>query len=225
MRNHGMQVRVARFHNIFGPYGTWQGGREKAPAALCRKIAELPAGGGKIEMWGDGEQTRSFLFIDECLEACIRLVASDFAGPVNVGSEEMVTINDLVHMIACCAGKHVIVRHVEGPVGVRGRTSNNELLRARLGWEPTLKLHVGLQRTYAWIAEQVAAAQSKPMYGTLSPESCMRAHGSCVQMRKANISAETSHNHVSSSCGPPDEMHPEASVSVHLVSESLSTGD
>jgi nucleoside-diphosphate-sugar epimerase len=155
MRNYGVQVRVARFHNIFGPEGTWQGGREKSPAALCRKVAEAPAG-GQIEIWGDGKQTRSFLYIDECLEAVRRLMESDFTGPVNIGSEEMVTINRLAEIVMEVADKEVRVIHVPGPLGVRGRNSDNHLLREKLGWAPSLPLKEGLRKTYAWIASQVA---------------------------------------------------------------------
>ena len=127
-RNYGMQVRIARFHNIFGPDGTWCGGREKAPAAMCRKVAETPEG-GKIELWGDGEQTRSFLFIDECVEGIRRLMESDFIGPVNIGSEEMVTINQLAEIVMDVAGKQLRIKHVPGPLGVRGRNSDNHLIR------------------------------------------------------------------------------------------------
>ncbi|MDD2677274.1 MAG: NAD-dependent epimerase/dehydratase family protein [Methylacidiphilaceae bacterium] len=154
-RNYGMEVRVARYHNIFGPEGTWKGGREKAPAALCRKIAEAPDG-GEIEVWGDGQQTRSFLYIDECLEASIRLMRSDFPGPVNVGSEEMIRINDLAQMIARAAGKKIAIRHIPGPLGVRGRNSDNRLIREKLGWAPSQPLEKGIALTYAWISEQVA---------------------------------------------------------------------
>ena len=154
MRNHGIQVRVARFHNIFGPEGTWQGGREKAPAALCRKVAEAPDG-GEIEIWGDGKQTRSFLYVDECVEAVRRLMKSDFTGPVNIGSEEMVTINRLAEMVAEIAGKKLSVRHIPGPLGVRGRNSDNHLIRAKLGWAPSRPLREGLGKTYAWISKQV----------------------------------------------------------------------
>jgi GDP-D-mannose 3', 5'-epimerase len=157
-RNHGMDVRVARFHNIFGPEGTWQGGREKAPAALCRKVAEQP-NGGEIELWGDGEQTRSFLYIDECVEAVRRLMNSAFHGPVNIGSEEMVTINQMAEMIMGIAGKKLGIRHISGPTGVRGRNSDNKLIRKELGWEPTMRLAAGLKITYAWIAKQVAAGE------------------------------------------------------------------
>jgi nucleoside-diphosphate-sugar epimerase len=157
MRNYGVGVRVARFHNIFGPLGTWQGGREKAPAALCRKIAETPDG-GEIEIWGDGKQTRSFLYVDECVEAVRRLTESDFTGPVNIGSEEMVTINRLAEMIMEIAGKKVNFRHIPGPLGVRGRNSDNHMIRERLGWAPSRPLREGLEKTYSWIAEQVEAA-------------------------------------------------------------------
>lgn len=159
-RNHGMQVRIARLHNIFGPLGTWRGGREKAPAALCRKIAEAQDG-GEIEIWGDGEQTRSFLYVDECVEGILRLVKSDFPGPVNLGSEEMVTINELARMIMDIAGKRTRLRHVPGPLGVRGRNSDNRLLRDRLGWEPKDLLRAGLERTYAWISGQVTVARKR----------------------------------------------------------------
>jgi len=155
MRNYGMPVRIARYHNIFGPKGTWEGGREKAPAAICRKIAQLPDAEGTIEIWGDGHQTRSFLFIDECVEATRRLVESDFTGPVNIGSEEMVTINGLVKMVADISGKVVHVRHIDGPLGVRGRNSQNDLLREKLQWAPSLPLRQGLEKTYAWVAQQV----------------------------------------------------------------------
>ena len=156
-RNRGLDVRVARFHNIFGPEGTWTGGREKAPAALCRKIAEKPDG-GEIEIWGDGEQTRSFLYVDECVEAVLRLMKSSFRGPVNIGSEEMVTINQMASMIMDIAGKKVSLKHVTGPLGVRGRNSDNKLIRTELGWEPTQKLTDGLAKTYSWIEAQVKNA-------------------------------------------------------------------
>jgi GDP-D-mannose 3',5'-epimerase len=156
-RNHGLDVRVARFHNIFGPEGTWHGGREKAPAALCRKVAEQTEG-GEIEIWGDGEQTRSFLYIDECVEAVRRLMASTFRGPVNIGSEEMVTINQMARMIMGIARKRLTIKHVSGPTGVRGRNSDNALLRAELGWEPKMRLEQGLGKTYGWIEGQVHSA-------------------------------------------------------------------
>jgi nucleoside-diphosphate-sugar epimerase len=157
-RNYGIEIHVARFHNIFGPEGTWCGGREKAPAAICRKVAETPDG-GEIEIWGDGKQTRSFLYIDECIEGVRRLVESDFAGPVNIGSEEMVTINQLAEMAMEIAGKQLRIHHVEGPLGVRGRNSDNRLIRQKLGSAPTAPLRKGLERTYSWVAEQVAARQ------------------------------------------------------------------
>jgi nucleoside-diphosphate-sugar epimerase len=153
-RNYGMQTFVARFHNIFGPYGTWTGGKEKAPAAICRKIAEVSSG-SDIEVWGDGQQTRSFLYIDECLEGVMRLTRSSFAGPVNIGSEEMVSINQLVDLVADIAGKRIGKRHIDGPQGVRGRNSDNRLIRQKLGWAPNWPLRRGLERTYAWIESQV----------------------------------------------------------------------
>jgi len=153
-RNHGMRNRIARYHNIFGPQGTWDGGREKAPAAMCRKVAQAPQG-GQIEIWGDGQQTRSFLYIDECLEGTMRLYRSDFEGPVNIGSEEMVTINGLALMVADIAGKALELRHVPGPQGVRGRNSDNALIRQRLGWAPGQGLRQGLEQTYPWIEQQV----------------------------------------------------------------------
>ena len=153
-RNYGLKVRIARYHNIFGPNGTWRGGREKAPAAICRKVAETPDG-GEIEIWGDGKQTRSFLYIDGCLEGTLKLLRSDFIGPVNIGSEEMVTINQLVDMITEIAGKKLTVKHVPGPLGVRGRNSDNTMIYEKLGWKPSQPLFRGLEKTYAWIEEQV----------------------------------------------------------------------
>jgi nucleoside-diphosphate-sugar epimerase len=166
-RNHGVQVRVARFHNIFGPEGTWTGGREKAPAALCRKIAEAPDR-GEIEIWGDGKQTRSFLYIDECVEGVRRLMESDFSGPVNIGSEEMVTINRLTEMIMEVAGKQVSIRHIKGPLGVRGRNSDNRLILEKLHWCPSQPLKAGLEKTYAWISEQVAKARGEELVEALA---------------------------------------------------------
>ncbi|MGB1274080.1 MAG: NAD-dependent epimerase/dehydratase family protein [Luminiphilus sp.] len=160
-RNHGMQVRVARYHNIFGTEGTWDGGREKAPAAFCRKVA-MAADGGSIEMWGDGVQTRSFLYVDECVEGTIRLMRSDWQGPVNIGSEEMVSINDLAAMVMRIAGKNQSIEHIPGPVGVRGRNSDNRLIKKMLGWEPTETLEDGIRKTYTWIAREVAARQKSP---------------------------------------------------------------
>jgi GDP-D-mannose 3', 5'-epimerase len=155
-RNYGFDVRVARYHNIFGPLGTWQGGREKAPAAVCRKVA-MAADGGEIEIWGDGKQTRSFLYVDECIEGTLRLMRSDFKGPVNIGSDEMVTINDLVEVVSRAAGKRVTRRHVSGPLGVRGRNSDNALIKQRLGWAPSRPLSDGIAPTYAWILDQMKA--------------------------------------------------------------------
>jgi nucleoside-diphosphate-sugar epimerase len=156
-RNAGINIRIARFHNIFGPEGTWDGGREKAPAALCRKVAQA-SDGGTIEIWGDGRQTRSFLYVDECIEGIRRLVESDFTGPVNIGSEEMLTINELAHMIMQFAGKRLRLEHIPGPLGVRGRTSDNRLIREKLGWAPQQALKIGMRTTYEWIAQQVANA-------------------------------------------------------------------
>ena len=155
-RNYGIPVRVARYHNIFGPEGTWEGGREKAPAAICRKVAYLPEQGGSIEVWGDGLQTRSFLYIDECIEATRRLMDSDFIGPVNIGSEEMVTINQLVDTAAKVSNKKVEKNHIEGPLGVRGRNSNNDLIRKKLGWDYSQSLEEGIRKTYSWIVNQIA---------------------------------------------------------------------
>lgn len=159
-RNHGLSARIARYHNIFGPEGTWRGGREKAPAAICRKVAEA-VDGGAIEMWGDGSQTRSFLYIDECLEGTIRLMCSDFSGPVNIGSEEMVPIRGLCEMVMGIAGKRLTIRSVPGPIGVRGRNSDNRLISQKLGWQPNQPLLEGLARTYAWIEQQVKKASVK----------------------------------------------------------------
>jgi nucleoside-diphosphate-sugar epimerase len=158
MRNYGVQVRVARFHNIFGPEGTWDGGKEKAPAALCRKVAEAPDS-SEIEIWGDGLQTRSFLYIDECIEGVRRLFESDFSGPVNIGSDEMVTINQLAEMVISISGKKLSLRHIRGPLGVRGRNSDNRLIWEKLAWRPSRPLRDGLQRTYEWVSAQVAAKQ------------------------------------------------------------------
>ena len=155
-RNYGIPVRVARYHNIFGPEGTWEGGREKSPAAICRKVAYLPEEGGTIEVWGDGLQTRSFLYIDECIEATRRMMESDFIGPVNIGSEEMVTINQLVDTAAKVAGKVVDKEYIlDAPLGVRGRNSNNDLIRKELGWDYSQTLEEGIRKTYFWIKEQL----------------------------------------------------------------------
>lgn len=153
-RNFGIEVHVARFHNIFGEEGAWYGGKEKAPAAICRKIAEVDEE-GEIEIWGDGKQTRSFLYIDECVEGILRLMNSEFPGPVNIGSEEMVTINQLTEMITKISGKKISVKHVPGPTGVRGRRSDNRLIKEKLGWAPQQPLLTGLQKTYAWIEQQL----------------------------------------------------------------------
>lgn len=165
MRNYNLNVRVARFHNIFGPYGTWKDGKEKAPAAMCRKAAETPDG-GKIEVWGDGQQTRSFLYVDECIEAVLKLMDSDFVGPVNIGSEEMVTINELAQMAIDISGKNITINNIDGknffdkygfncPVGVRGRNSDNKLYESKIGWVVSEPLRIGLEKTYKWINEQV----------------------------------------------------------------------
>jgi nucleoside-diphosphate-sugar epimerase len=156
-RNYGLNVRIARFHNIFGPEGTWRGGREKAPAAICRKVAEAPDG-GEIEIWGDGKQTRTFLYVDECLEGVRRLMDSTFTEPVNIGSDEMVSITELAQLTMKIAGRQLRIRHIDGPLGVRGRSSDNRLIGEQLGWAPTQKLEDGLRPTYAWIAQQVARA-------------------------------------------------------------------
>src|SRR5215469_7932218 len=153
-RNYGMEIRVARYHNIFGPEGSWNDGKEKAPAAVCRKVA-MARNGGEIEIWGDGRQTRSFLYIDECLEGTLRLMRSNFAGPVNIGSDEMVSIDQLVDMVAGIAGKSLKKRHIDGPTGVRGRNSDNHLIRERLIWSPSTVLVDGLRPTYDWISSQV----------------------------------------------------------------------
>jgi GDP-D-mannose 3',5'-epimerase len=153
-RNTNIKVRVARFHNIFGPQGTWTGGKEKAPAALCRKVAEAEDG-SFIEVWGDGKQTRSFLFIDECVEAVRRLMISDFSGPVNIGSEEMISINDFAKMVIDISGKDISVKNIPGPTGVRGRNSDNKLIREKLNWEPNQPLRKGMEITFKWINEQV----------------------------------------------------------------------
>jgi GDP-D-mannose 3', 5'-epimerase len=153
-RNYGIEVRVARYHNIFGPEGTWNGGKEKAPAAICRKVA-LASDGDSIEIWGDGEQTRSFLFIDDCIEATRRLMDSDFIGPVNIGSEEMVSINQLVDLAMSIEGKNLVKSHIPGPTGVRGRNSNNSLIKEKLNWDYSLPLSEGIKKTYNWIVEKI----------------------------------------------------------------------
>jgi nucleoside-diphosphate-sugar epimerase len=155
-RNYGIESRVARFHNIFGPLGSWRDGREKAPAAVCRKVAET-ADGGEIEIWGDGKQTRSFLYVDECLEATLRLTRSDWTGPVNIGSDEMVSINRLAEMVIELSGKKLRIKNIPGPLGVRGRNSDNRLIQEKLGWRPSQRLIDGLRLTYSWINDQVEA--------------------------------------------------------------------
>ena len=159
MRNFNVAVRVARFHNIFGPEGTWRGGKEKAPAAICRKVAESPDG-GEIEIWGDGKQTRSFLIVEECVEGMRRLMDSEWPGPVNIGSEEMVTINRLAEVVIEISGKKLGIKHISGPLGVRGRSSDNRLIREKLGWAPRRPLREGLEMTYGWISQQVEKANA-----------------------------------------------------------------
>lgn len=161
-KNYGMDVHIARYHNIFGEKGTWDGGREKSPAALCRKIAEADDG-AEIEIWGDGTQTRSFLYVSECVEGTIKLIRSEFAGPVNIGSEEMVSINKLAEIIKRIAGKNINNKHIEGPLGVRGRNSDNRLIEEKLGWAPSQSLEKGPEKTYIWILEQlITAGRVKP---------------------------------------------------------------
>jgi len=156
-RNYGMDVRIARYHNIFGPEGTWDGGREKAPAAMCRKVI-LAEDRGELEIWGDGKQTRSFLYIDECLEGTIRLMRSNWTGPVNIGSDEMVSISFLAQMVMEIAGKELTLKYIEGPLGVRGRNSDNRLIHEKLGWKPTEPLENGMGKTYRWINSQIYQA-------------------------------------------------------------------
>jgi nucleoside-diphosphate-sugar epimerase len=152
-RNYGIDAKIARFHNIFGPYGTWNGGREKAPAALCRKVRDA-SDEGFIEIWGPGTQTRSFLYVDECVEGILRLMESDFSGPVNIGSEEMISINDFAKMIIYISGKNITLKNIEGPVGVNGRNSDNKLIREKLGWAPSRPLIEGIEKLYKWILTQ-----------------------------------------------------------------------
>lgn len=158
-RNHELVVYIGRFHNIFGPLCNWIGGREKVPAAICRKVAEAEDN-VEIEIWGDGHQTRSFLYIEECLEAMRRLINSNFYGPVNIGSTEMISINELAMLIAEIAGKQIKIKNISGPIGVRGRNSDNDLIRSKLGWAPSERLRRGLERTYPWILEQVIARRA-----------------------------------------------------------------
>jgi len=159
LRNYGLQVRIARFHNIYGPEGTYKGGKEKAPAAMCRKVVEAPTK-GTMEVWGDGKQTRSFLYIDDCIDAVRLLVESDFVGPVNIGSEEMISINDLARLVISLSGKEVTIKNVPGPEGVRGRNSDNALIEAKLGWKPKFTLRQGLTETYQWINGQMVPSVS-----------------------------------------------------------------
>lgn len=153
-RNYGLNVKIARFHNIYGPEGAWNNGKEKAPAALCRKVAAA-ADQGTVEIWGDGKQTRSFLYIEDCLDAVTALVRSEHTGPFNIGSEEMISINDFAGLIARIAGKRITVRNIEGPEGVRGRCSDNRMVSAALGWTPRYSLADGIAETYAWIGDRV----------------------------------------------------------------------
>ena len=173
-RNYGLDVRVARFHNIFGPMGTWTGGKEKAPAAMCRKVAETPEG-GEVEVWGDGEQTRSFLYVDECVEAVLRLMESDFLGPVNIGSEEMVSINELAQMAIDISGKDLKIKNIQGeefiskygfvcPLGVRGRNSDNKLYKEKVGWEVNQPLRTGMEKTFDWVNEKVEEGKKTYIY-------------------------------------------------------------
>lgn len=153
-RNFGLDVRVARFHNIFGPEGTFDGGKEKAPAAICRKVANTPTN-GEVEVWGDGLQTRSFLYIDEAIEGVRRLMNSEYKEPINIGSEELISMNGLAYLVAKLADKQIIINNIPGPQGVRGRTSDNTLIKEKLGWAPSQPLHVGLSETYKWIASKI----------------------------------------------------------------------
>tara|TARA_Y100000588_G_C14277626_1_gene935180 strand:+ start:3599 stop:4675 length:1077 start_codon:yes stop_codon:yes gene_type:complete len=153
-RNYGLDVHIARYHNIFGPEGTWKDGREKAPAALCRKVI-MAEEGESIDVWGDGKQTRSFLYIDDCIEGTVRLLRSDFMGPVNIGSEEMVSINELANIIIDISSKNISIKNISGPEGVRGRNSDNKLIRKELDWEPNYSLRDGLEKTYSWIKSQI----------------------------------------------------------------------
>ncbi|MBD2701425.1 NAD-dependent epimerase/dehydratase family protein [Spirosoma sp. BT702] len=161
-KNHGLEVRIARFHNIFGPQGTWDGGREKAPAAVCRKVANA-SDGDAIEIWGDGKQTRSFLIVNECVEGIRRLMNSDFSGPVNIGSEEMISLNDFAKMVIDISGKNLTINNIPGPLGVRGRNSDNHLIQEKLGWAPSIPLRKGVEKTYAWIFEQIQQKVLEPV--------------------------------------------------------------
>jgi GDP-D-mannose 3',5'-epimerase len=201
-RNYGLNVRIARFHNIFGPQGTWRGGKEKSPAAMCRKVAEIndwdksSSSSGttyELEVWGNGQQTRSFLYVDECVEAVLRLMNSDFTGPVNIGSEEMVTINQLAQIAIDISEKNIKIKNIDGqdflnkygftcPVGVRGRNSDNKLYREKIGWESNLTLKEGMEKTYKWIKEQVNNKQTDDVYIYESPDK-----GKTINKRKILI--------------------------------------
>ncbi len=161
-KNYGIEARIARFHNIFGPQGTWDGGREKAPAAVCRKVA-MAEDGGSIEIWGDGQQTRSFLIVDECVEGIRRLMNSDFSGPVNLGSEEMISLNDFAKMVIDISGKNLTINNIPGPLGVRGRNSDNHLIQEKLGWAPSTPLRKGVEKTFDWISEQIQKKELEPV--------------------------------------------------------------
>lgn len=160
-KNHGIEARIARFHNIFGPQGTWNGGREKAPAAVCRKVA-MANDGESIEIWGDGKQTRSFLIVEECVEGIRRLMESDFSGPVNIGSEEMISLNDFAKMVIDISGKNLTINNIPGPLGVRGRNSDNHLIQEKLNWAPSTPLREGVEKTYAWISSQIKEKELEP---------------------------------------------------------------
>ncbi|WBL41234.1 NAD-dependent epimerase/dehydratase family protein [Algoriphagus halophytocola] len=158
-RNHGFDSKIGRFHNIFGPQGTWNGGREKAPAAICRKVA-MAQNGDVIEVWGDGTQTRSFLIVDECVDGIRRLMNSEFAGPVNIGSEEMISIQNFTKLVIDISGKNLSIRNIEGPTGVKGRNSDNKLIKEKLGWAPSIPLRNGVEKTYNWILDQIKVSEN-----------------------------------------------------------------
>jgi GDP-D-mannose 3',5'-epimerase len=195
-RNYGLNVRIARFHNIFGPQGTWKGGREKSPAAMCRKVIEAEDG-GVIEVWGQGDQTRSFLYVEECVEAVLRLMNSDFTGPVNIGSEEMVSINDLTNLAISISGKDLKIKNIFGneffekygykcPLGVKGRNSDNKLYREKIGWEVSQRLEVGLRKTFSWIKSQVDDIEINTPWIYESPD-----NGKTVYRREPQSSVKT----------------------------------
>jgi GDP-D-mannose 3', 5'-epimerase len=197
-RNHGMECRVARYHNIFGPEGTWAGGKEKASAAICRKVAEAKDGGA-IEIWDDGNQTRSFLYIDECVEGTLRLTRSERTCPFNIGPEEMVTINQLANMAMEIAGKKLILNHIPDPLGVRGRNSDNRLIKSELGWAPSQPLRAGLEKPYAWIEAQVIRQKGKNKLAAYAARAALVTnslfHGSCHRSRTAIRRKPTARNH------------------------------